>query len=139
MDRSKTIRLDLPAAYTYLPVLGSCVSTILEDVQGEKVADTVIHSVELAVHETCMNIIEHAYAGRPGRINLVFSLQNRPPRLIVDIRDTGRSFELKEIQEPNLVEPQTSGYGLFLVHQLIDEVVYERQAEHNHWRLVKNL
>jgi anti-sigma regulatory factor (Ser/Thr protein kinase) len=46
---------------------------------------------------------------------------------------------LPEVQPPNEKEAQTSGYGLFLIHSLMDEVRYHPWPQKNHWQLMKRL
>jgi serine/threonine-protein kinase RsbW len=99
----------------------------------------LVYSVELALHETCVNIIQHAYRDRPGRIQVALTLRHDPPQLIVDVRDSGSSFDLSAVNAPDLEQVQTHGYGLFLMAELMDEISYQQEAGGNHWRLVKNL
>lgn len=133
------IRLDLPASYKYLNVVSSCLSAVLERLDGVRERDAVVYNVELAVHETCTNIVEHAYDGYPGRIEVAISVCDSPRRVVVEMHDTGRAFNPAEVKEPDLSEAHTNGYGLFLMHRLVDEVSYAPEAGNNHWRLVKNL
>jgi serine/threonine-protein kinase RsbW len=137
--QAEVVRLDLPASYKYLNVVSSCLSAVLERLDGVTERDTVAYNVELAVHETCTNIVEHAYAGAAGRIEVAISVCDSPRRVVVDMHDTGRAFNLSEVSEPDLNQAQTNGYGLFLMHRLVDEVSYAPQTGNNHWRLVKNL
>ena len=140
MDQT-TIKLDLPASNKHLNVLGACVSAILDRVDKLKDRDTVAYNMELALHETCTNIVNHAYGNKKkGRIKIELSLVEKPKRqLVIDLRDTGKSFDLKKAKEPKLEEAQVHGYGLYLMKQLLDEVIYEPETGNNHWKLVKNL
>jgi serine/threonine-protein kinase RsbW len=140
ISESDVIRLELPATHKYLSVLEACVSAMLERVESIPERNTLAYNVTLAVHETCTNIVEHAYAGRAGTIKATLSLADEPRRLVIDLYDTGRPFTMpSDIQQPNLEEVQTNGYGLFLIHELMDEVSYRPQSGDNRWRLVKNL
>lgn len=133
------IRLELPATYKYLSVLEACIAAMLERVESIPERNILAYNVTLAVHETCTNIVEHAYDGQAGKIKAILCLADEPRRLVIDLYDTGRSFSMPEIQPPNLEEVQTNGYGLFLIHELMDEVSYRSQPGDNRWRLVKNL
>lgn len=132
-----TVRLEIPATHKYLNVIGSCIHAMLDREQGLAERDSLFYNIELAVHEACTNIVEHAYAGISGRIELTFTLFEEPRQFIVELRDRGQSFNLADVATPNLEQPQTSGYGLFLVHQLMDEVTYHPEPGNNRWRLVK--
>lgn len=136
-DKSNVVRLEIPATYNYLNLLGACVRAFFAIAEGK--SDGLAYNVELAVHEACTNIVEHAYAGLPGRIEIILSLFRDPRRLVVELHDSGRSFKLQEISQPDFNEPPVSGYGLFLIYQLMDEIQYQPQSGDNHWYLVKNL
>lgn len=138
-DSPDVIRLEIPASYNYLNVLGACVRAFFDITDSKAEQSGLAYNVELAVHEACTNIVEHAYAGIPGRIEIILSLVREPRRLVVELHDSGRSFKLPEISQPDFNEPQVNGYGLFLIYQLMDEIKYQPQSGDNRWYLVKNL
>jgi serine/threonine-protein kinase RsbW len=111
----------------------------LGDVAGLQQRDMVTYNVELAVYEACTNIVEHAYGKAGGRIEVTVTLASLPNRLIVDLVDFGVGFDLAAIPDPDLDVPKVHGYGLFLVRELMDEVIYHPEAGQNHWRLIKDL
>lgn len=138
-NQEKVIRLQLPANFKYLNVLGACVGAMLDRVEDLADREIVAYNVELALHETCTNIVAHAYAGKTGRIDVALHLEDDPRRLVIDLTDNGISFNLDATPVPNLAEAQVNGYGLFLIRELLDEVTYEPGEEENHWHLVKLL
>ena len=139
VQQADVVRLNLPASYKYLNVVSSCLAAVLERLEGVVEREAVTYNVELAVHETCTNIVEHAYAGTSGRIEVAISVCDAPRQVVVEVHDTGRAFDLTQVKEPDLEQAHTNGYGLFLMHRLVDEVTYAPQSGNNHWRLVKNL
>jgi serine/threonine-protein kinase RsbW len=139
IDLVDVVRLEIPASFSYLNVLGACVRSFFTTVAAESELNGVAYNVELAVHEACTNIVEHAYAGISGRIEITMSLIREPHQLVVELHDSGRSFQLPEVTQQDFSEPQISGYGLFLIHQLMDEISYHPQSGDNRWYLVKNL
>ncbi len=138
------VHLDVPADSLYLGIITASLNELIL-AQSLAEPELISHNIQLAVHEICMNIIEHAYADQPGgRIALTLTLEPRPNtstrRLIVEIHDTGKhSFDPAVVAAPNLDVPQVGGYGLFLVQQLMDEMQYEPQPNDHRWRLVKDL
>jgi serine/threonine-protein kinase RsbW len=121
-------------------VLGLCLQGILERVDGLAEPEVTIYNVQLAAQEICTNIVDHAYDGQlGGRIAVAIAVAHDPPRLVVEVCDTGRSFDPGSVPAPNLEQAQVHGYGLFLVHSLMDDVSYEALQPGNRWRLVKNL
>jgi len=139
---SEVIRIDLPATHKYLNILGACISELLVRVENVSERETIVYNLQLAAHEACANIIDHAYAGDDDpdrRILVTLTLTSRPRRLIIELHDTGYSFDPAAVPEPNLDEAHDHGYGLFLMRSLMDEVSYTSQPEGNHWALVKHL
>ena len=142
MQQPEVIRLDLPARYTYLHILSECIADMLRLVDGVSDAETLTYNVQLAAHEACTNIVNHAYAGQSvgeGRIDVSLVLHPGTRRLEIELRDTGRSFDPDVVPQPSLNEAQVHGYGLFLIRNLMDDVTYTSHAGKNHWNLVKNL
>lgn len=89
-----TLTLDLPASYRYLNLVGTCVAALLgpETEAGSQ--------VELAVHETCLNIVEHAYGGEAGRIQVTLTLDAEPHRMVIETHDQGhQTFDLGAVPD----------------------------------------
>ncbi|MFT7586941.1 MAG: serine/threonine-protein kinase RsbW [Cellvibrionaceae bacterium] len=134
------IRLDLPAEHKHLNVIGACLNALLERIDRISDKEMLAYNLELALHETCTNIVEHAYFEREGRIQVAMSVIDFPQRqFVIDVHDTGAAFDLTKAEEPDLEGAQVHGYGLFLMRQLLDEVVYQSGEVSNHWHLVKNI
>ena len=131
------VRLNLPAEHKYLNVVGTCIRALITNESGVTDRDALIYNIELAVHEACANIVEHAYAGLSGRIEVTFTLAEKPRQFIVDLGDNGRSFDIASVSAPDLSQALTGGYGLFLVHQLMDTVEYHPEPGNNRWHLIK--
>jgi len=139
MKDANTVELNLPARLESLGVLEACVTALMGQETALTDREARTFEVVLAVHETCTNIIEHAYGATAGRVRVAFTFLDGPRRLAIDFDDSGQSFDLAQVQSPNLDEAQTSGYGIFLVRRLMDEVDYRPAPGNNRWRLVKRL
>jgi serine/threonine-protein kinase RsbW len=147
--------LDLPAGIEYLHVPGACLAALFEGDKDLSGHQDLTYGLQLAVYEICANIVVHGYQlcapddapatdGALRRIRIVFTVAQQPLRLVIDLYDTGCSFDITQVPEPDMAEPQARGYGLYLIRQLVDEVVYEAQEDGvhgnaNHWRLTKFL
>lgn len=135
---SRTIML--PTDYEQLAELDSAVAEILASAPAIEDIEVVQYNIVLALHELCVNIIKHAYAGQSGQFQLRLTLHDAPIRLEIDSYDNGtRSLDLASVGEPNLDDPPINGLGIFLMRQLMDTVVYENDAAGNHWHLAKRL
>jgi serine/threonine-protein kinase RsbW len=85
------------------------------------------YALQMAVDEACSNIIEHAYGGEgKGRIEIEFLVIEEGVQVV--IKDWGLPFDPDTIAAPNLLAPleerQEGGLGLFLMRQLMDEVLF---------------
>jgi serine/threonine-protein kinase RsbW len=137
---AEQIRIDLPAAYKSLSLVSTGIAEILAQAEGLSIDEKVVYGIQLAAHEVCANIVEHAYADRPdARIVIILTLAAEPRQIIIDLHDRGSAFDLESVPEPNLDEAHEHGYGMFLVRNLVDQVMYAPLASGNHWRLVKQL
>lgn len=136
---SDTVRVEMPATHAYLLMIGTCISCVFKNAPSLPTNDGLAYNIELAVHEACTNIIEHAYGGVPGSIKLEFTLLEKSRQLVVNLADNGRPFEYATSRQPNLDEPQIRGYGLFIMKNLMDTVDYCSTEQGNSWHLVKNL
>lgn len=140
VQHPEVVWLDIPARHTYLHLLSECIAEMLKMVDGLADVETLVYNIQLATHEACTNIINHAYNNNHrGRIYIKIVLDFTPPRLTVELQDEGHPFRSEEYRPPNLDEAQVHGYGLFLVENLMDTVTYAAMPGRNHWRLTKNL
>ena len=138
MTSAEVIRIELPATMKYLNVVGACIAEVLSRETDVENLDTLIYNVQLATHEACTNIVDHAYEEAGGRIHIVLGIHANPRRIIVELHDSGQAFDPSTVKEPTLGEPQVRGYGLFLMRQIMDEVTYDTNSGHNRWRMVKH-
>lgn len=140
--RSGEIQITIPADLRYLNVVGSAVHAYLQRTDGveDDQIDDLVYNIQLAVHEVCTNIIEHAYkfdANKP--VQLSFYISRSESVLEVVLRDQGHKFDPTTVATPKLGTAQERGLGLFLVHELMDSVDYFHDGIWNRWTLVKKL
>ena len=91
---------------------------------AEGFSDGEVRKFALALSEACVNVIEHAYRGEAGNpIELELTIDDEALKLT--IRDSGAAFDLAGYEPPDLSEPHEGGYGVFIMHSLMDEVKYD--------------
>ena len=91
VQSSEVIRLDLPATHKHLNILGACILEFLARVENIPEREAVVYNLQLAAHEACANIIDHAYAGERER---------RIMRALGEIKEEYRiALMLREIEE----------------------------------------
>lgn len=140
MCAAESVYLDLPATGKYLAAVSACVGEMLSALDGSTEVAAVSQQVQLAVHEACANIVDHAYEGMvKGRMQITLSLDHETRRFVVELHDNGKGFDPASVAEPDLKSGQVHGYGLFIIRQVMDEVTYEPAAGSNRWRLVKDV
>ena len=137
MDQVDDIQIQLPAKAQYLNIVSACILAMAEHVEELEAQEQTVYQIQLAVHEICNNIIEHAYQNSEGSYLLKLRIDSEKRQVSADIFDQGEAFDFSDVSEPNLDEPQDKGYGLFLVRHLVDEVSYESSDQNNHWFLTK--
>lgn len=96
-------------------------------------ADRLHSRLELAVHEVAMNILDHA--GLPTTATIRFSADVAEAFVSVTVTDSGKPFDPAGIRPPVPGVPQERGYGLLIVHKLVDDLDYRRVDDHNLWTL----
>ena len=87
-----------------------------------------INDLKLVLTEAVSNVVRHAYDGEPGH-PIEMSLVVDADALTLTIRDFGRPFNLGSYRAPDLGDPQEGGYGVFLMHALMDQVHYDTSSE----------
>lgn len=137
--QEQSIRLDIPAQLSYIHILSRCACALLENVENLAEPQITLYNLELAIQEIGVNIATHAYTGGDGRIQMSAMLDQQPLRIIITLRDTGHPFDPSQVLVPRFGELQEHGYGLFLVHQLMDKVEYLPDQRGNLWQLEKSV
>ena len=64
-------------------------------------------------------------------------MDNNPPQIAITLKDTGVTFNPLDVPAPALGTLQEHGFGLFLAHELLDDLQYEAHADGNCWHLKK--
>lgn len=90
----------------------------------------------VAFSEACANVHLHAYGGRcGGRVDLRVAIEDE--RVVVVIAHEGEPFDPAGYVPPDLRRPSESGYGLYLITALVDEVSFEDTGSGGRVVLVK--
>lgn len=88
--------------------------------------DQEAYNIQMAVDEAVTNIIEHAYDGGEGPIEI--SVERRGDDFVVILRDQGAPFDPEAIADPDinasLEEREIGGLGLYFMRRLMDEVSF---------------
>lgn len=82
------------------------------------------YELQLAVSEACTNSIKHAYAMAKGH-TVVLSAEIDSSQIRVVVKDFGVKLDPDSYQEPDLDNPSESGYGIYLLRRLMDELHFD--------------
>jgi len=113
-----------------------------ETVQAFKLDDTLTCSLNLALEEAVVNVMQYAYPqGTVGTVSIDAAL--RDGALAFTVTDSGRPFDPTASKEVDISagveERPIGGLGIHLVRQIMDDVRYERVGKKNVLTLVKRL
>jgi len=105
---------------------------LLEDVfdQTEKVDAEFASKMEIAVIESASNIIRHSYDGCEDH-HLEVKINVYEDRIAVFLSHWGEAFKKFQMSTPSFDGSQSNGYGLYLMRQCVDEVLYDSDEETN--------
>ena len=100
----------------------------------EEILDT-----QLAVEEAITNVIVHGYAGNHGEIQITCRTTHGLAE--VQIQDSAPPFDPMSLPEPDITsdieDRKIGGLGIFLIRQVMDEIVYRYEDGNNILVLVK--
>jgi anti-sigma regulatory factor (Ser/Thr protein kinase) len=94
------------------------------------------HNLAVAFSEACANVHRHAYRGRcDGRVGLHVSIDDE--RVELTLEHDGEPFDGATYARPDLTQASESGYGLFLITLLVDDLLFTRTKTGGRVVLVK--
>ena len=127
------VTLHIPSRYGYLRVLRQ---SVLDTCVRAGLSEFDAAQLEMAVDESCANIIEHSYGGeiktgpQGEDAGIHINLIQQRDRVVVEIYDHGQGFDFKEHQfmkpEAYLDGEHDRGLGMYIIHKFVDELTYER-------------
>lgn len=101
---------------------------LLERASEARLPSRLTHDLAVALSEACANVHRHAYGGRrEGTIRIAFACDEE--RVTVTLGHDGRAFEPGAYVAPDLSRPHESGYGVYLMSRLVDEVRHDRDLD----------
>jgi serine/threonine-protein kinase RsbW len=129
-------RLTIQAYLDQVQILRSLVNQAAEEAGFQEDEQ---YATQLAVSEACENIILHGY-GRENQDPIEMYVQPEPGSIQIDLWDNAEAFN--PAQSPKQPEwspddPPVGGLGLIIIHRVMDEVHYAREAGRNHLSMKK--
>jgi sigma-B regulation protein RsbU (phosphoserine phosphatase) len=109
-------------------VRGVCTEAV--GVLDEGAVDALVR----AITEAASNIMIHAYDRRPDQ-PIELRVEVFADRVVVELHHLGMSFDPNRVAIPRLDGTQTSGFGMYIMAQSVEEVKYYR--DERGWNCIK--
>ena len=109
--------------------------------EKDELPKDIVFQVKLSLEEVLMNVINHGHDD--DEIHEVdILLTSTSESLKIEITDDGKPFDpLHDAPEPDteasIEDRKIGGLGVYLVRELMDEVLYRREGDRNHLVLIK--
>ena len=136
-----TVRIAFNSAFDMLDFV-----QVVSDFVGKAAGldEDELHWVSVAVRESVVNAIKHGNKNDPGkRVIVEFSPvpAAASDELVIRIEDQGEGFVPEEVADPLAPENilKSSGRGIFLIRNFMDETVLKKVAGGMEIRMVKKL
>jgi sigma-B regulation protein RsbU (phosphoserine phosphatase) len=133
-ESKMTFRSDLKQLSGIRQFIRNFCKTIPEPLLGED----RISRIELAVTEVATNIIRHAYSGQSDA-SLQVAVRLFPEMFLIEFLDQGKGFCPESIPQPEFDGSREGGFGLYIVSQIVDDVVYSRGKDNTNCTQLKIL
>lgn len=125
-------KLTVAADFLDLRRIGPWLHEVLPSLAAPTPIDEIHGLLELAIHELCTNIVDHAYENIDGDIAIGVTRQGDV--LEFEWSDRGVAFDAEAAPEPSADSPTVRGYGLHIIKQIMSAVAYERINDENRWK-----
>lgn len=101
-------------------------------IQAKGNREKLIFQLKLVLNEIFCNIIEHGYSSNPTGLIILKGMLDKE-ELTVEIMDQGLSFAPSGIPEPIFTGEAQRGFGLYIVEENVDQMIYTPKTEPNGW------
>lgn len=110
----------------------STIHNFVDEVGREHHLDVqTLHALHIVMGEACTNVIVHAYKSQGGPLQIHVEVQDNCIWIL--IRDWGLAFDPSQVPVPDvtatLENRPLGGLGVYLIRQMMDDVIYDFDAE----------
>jgi serine/threonine-protein kinase RsbW len=133
------ITLTVPAKMTYLHLVSRFAARIARGIAprgGPVDRSDFSHAFELALSESFTNAVKHGGASMTRR-RIVIEFETGENSLHVTLKDPNPPFAIHDLTAPDIDAHPESGYGIFLLKQVMDTVSFRRENGCNELTMAK--
>ena len=131
-------KLEVSSDLSELARVREFVRHVCRELDGHALDEPSTTAVQLAATEAASNIMRHAYRGETGR-TIDVSGEILDDRVRIAFSHDGDPFEPAEVPEPQVDASTRGGLGLYIMLQILDDVVHtEDDAQRPSMTLIKN-
>ncbi len=112
----------------YLHLATGVSRLVCGNIKGPNLPESFVDEVELALSEACTNAIRHT---TDASATVIVSFRVYETQLVIEVSDQGAGFDFEKVPEPEFDQHPESGYGLYIIRRIMDEVEYTRGCEMN--------
>ena len=129
----RSINLVIESKIDDIALLAQAIKAVCQTVVQDEI---VLYNIVLCLVEAVTNVIKHAYHGKPGNfIEIKITVDDYS--VAFEIMDNGDQADLpppkNELSHDtnDITSLPESGMGLFLIHQIMDEILLSHKNEKN--------
>lgn len=131
---SKPMQGKFASDLSQMPAIRDFVMRLCQKAPGNW--EILSYQLQLAINEAFCNIVKHSYKGSHDKEVLIQG-QLGDEGLLIDICDQGSEFDPLTVAEPSLAGDQEDGYGLYIIRQIADHIVYLKKTTANGWNRLR--
>ena len=108
------------------------VETLMKTVKvaGSERMDKFLSEIELATGEACVNSVKHGPEQGMEKIKVSVVFREKYSNFIVTVSDGNKRYDFSD-REPDFDAVPESGYGIYIMKNLMDKVSYQRENGRN--------
>ncbi len=126
VEETATFAADL----SQLDAVRDFVKKLCHSIPGDAGAFT--GQLQLAVNEAFANIVQHSSDDKEIQKVILRGCRGLEG-MDIEIRDQGKPFSPEEVPHPNLAGEKDGGFGLFIIQQIADRLVYCPKKSNEEW------
>jgi serine/threonine-protein kinase RsbW len=132
------VDIKVPNQTRYLCLIGHIgenIALALKHYGGDR--ERLAYELNLVLTEAMANAIQHANVGDPAKeVHIEIGIVDQ--RLTIRVYDSGQGFDIRQFAEP--CHPlEEHGRGIYLIHTIMDDVVYRPSGCGHVLEMTKNL